>query len=150
MSRRIVILICALPFAVTLSVCAQHFPNDSFAWQDRNLPSYSPPAPWTATRNPNPRFPITVLLSLAYNRYDGDSFVGAGKGHVFNPRGEDLAFKYRCGITFTRKKPVEFYGRWITPDRKLEILLGKPGTNHTRTCRISTSDVQVAIVAPKN
>ena len=90
----------------------------------------------------NPRFPITVRLDLQDNRYDGFDYAGSGTGHVFNPQGENIEFRYRCDLTFS-VGPTEFYARWVKPGRKLEILLEKPGTTRTRTCRVST-----LVVAP--
>jgi hypothetical protein len=140
MSRRILILLCPLLFVLTLSLHAQS-QIDEFASQDQFPIDYLSPRPWISDMTPNPRFPITVRLSLDYGHYTGISWIGRGSGHVFNPRGEDIDFHYRCGATFPSGVPIEFYGRWVQPYRKLDILLRNPVTGRTRTCRISTSVV---------
>jgi hypothetical protein len=147
MSRRILFLLCPLLFAAATSLHAQRFPNDSFAWQDMSPPNYRPEPPWLAAKDATPRYPITVRLELDYNRYNGDGFSGGGEAHIFNPHGEDLQFKYRCGLTFPSHQPVEFYGRWVVPGRKLEILLQKPYTNRVRPCRISVSPPPSAVAS---
>lgn len=150
MSRRIVLLLCPLFFAASLSLHAQS-QRDEFAYQDQYPINYLTPQPWVSYLAPNPRFPITVRLSQHYGRYTGISWVGLGDGHVFNPTGEDVTFHYRCGVSFPTGVPIEFYGRWITPGRKLEIVLRKPGSDlKTRTCRISTSLVTSASTPSAN
>jgi hypothetical protein len=144
MSRRILIPLCPLLFVATIAVPAQRsggeqaMRNSEFAWQDGIAPSYRPEPPWVAAKNITPRYPITVRLEIDYSHYNGYSYTGGGEAHAFNPHGEDFQFKYRCGITFRSHQPVEFYGRWINP-HKLEILLRRPYSNSTRTCRVSTT-----------
>jgi hypothetical protein len=123
----------------SLHLAAQRFPNREFDWVDQRPLSYPAERPWVAAMRPNPRFPITVLLTLNSNSYNGVQYSGQGNAHVFNPHGENLFFHYRCELTFEPYRPAEFQARWITPQRKLEILLLKPGTSHTRRCRITTT-----------
>jgi hypothetical protein len=141
MSRRILLLLCPLLFAVALSAHAQINGSDEFAWQDQYAPDYANPQPWVSDMDPNPRFPITVQLSQESRRYTGISWIGHGEGHVFNPKGENIEFHYRCGVTMASGVPIEFYGRWVQPYRKLDILLRNPVSGRTRTCRISMSVV---------
>jgi hypothetical protein len=141
MSRRTLLLLCPLLFIATLSAHAQIGGRSEFAWQDQNAPDYLDPRPWVSAMQPNPRFPITVQLSQESRRYTGISWIGYGEGHIFNPRGENIEFHYRCGVTIPSGVPIEFYGRWVQPYRKLDILLRNPVSGRTRTCRISMSVV---------
>jgi hypothetical protein len=138
MSRRILLLLVPLLLAAAVPTHAQ--PRNEFAWQ--YMQSERPPGPpptYIANMQPSARFPLTIQLRTDKAGVRGDSFVGHGIVHVFNPRGENLNFHYSCGIAFPAYRPREFYARWVTPGRKLEIALLKPGTNHTGTCRITTS-----------
>ena len=139
MSRRILLLLFPLLFAAAIPLHAQIGGADEFASQDMQPIQYRPEPPWIADMRPNPRFPITVRLAIEHGRFDGQKFVAGGEGHIFNPTAENVDFKLRCGVIFRAYYPVEFYGRWITPGRKLEIRLRDPRGNHTRSCRVSTS-----------
>ena len=93
---------------------------------------------WKVASEPNSRFPVIVRLVLQEKRYDGFNYVGSGTGYVFNPQEENISFRYVCDLTFAQRLPTEFQARWVRPGRKLEILLQKPGSTRTGTCRIST------------
>ena len=146
MSRRILLLLFPLLLAAAIPAHAQS-QYDEFVSQDSHV-QYQPPQPaWVADMRPNPRYPITVRLAIdynGYNGYNGANYSGGGDGHVFNPQGENLNFTYRCGITFPRSHPSEFYARWIKPGRKVEIRLRDPHSTRTSSCRISISPRQSA------
>jgi hypothetical protein len=146
MSRRILLLLFPLLFAAAIPVHAQS-QYDEFVWQDSHTIPQTPEPPWVADMRPNPRYPITVRLAIDYNGYNGANYSGGGDGHIFNPQGQNLNFTYRCGLTFPRSHPSEFYARWIKPGRKLEIRLRDPHSTHTSTCRISISPRQSAASA---
>jgi len=141
MSRRILLLLFPLLFvAATVSARAQIGGDaNEFVWQDNYAIPQTPQPPWVADLRPNPRYPVTVRLAIEHGHFDGQKFVAGGAGHIFNPTAENVEFEFRCGVTFPAYRPVEFYGRWITPGRKLEIRLRDPHSNHTHACRISTS-----------
>jgi len=63
---------------------------------------------------------------------NGD-FVGHGVVHVFNTRAEDfqLSLSLRNRVSCVPAHGV--LRRWVIPERKLEIVLLKPGTNHIGT-----------------
>ncbi|HEY5330331.1 MAG TPA: hypothetical protein VIJ79_10635 [Acidobacteriaceae bacterium] len=141
MSRRILLLLFPLFFvAATVSAHAQIGGDaEEFVWQDSQTIHQTPPPSWAADMRPNPRYPITIRLAIEHRQFDGQKFVGGGTGHIFNPTSENIDFKFRCGVTFPPYRSVEFYGRWITPGRKLEIRLRDPHSKRTQSCRIRTS-----------
>ena len=140
MSRRVLLLLLPLLFAAAVPLHAQIDGADEFTWQDIHAGRPPEPPPlYMAYMQPSSRFPITVQLRADEAGVRHGDFVGHGTVHVFNPRSENLTFQYRCSIAFPAYRPTEFYARWVTPGRKLEIVLRRPGTNHTGTCRISTS-----------
>jgi hypothetical protein len=94
---------------------------------------------WVATWQRNPMYLLTVRLHVEQFRYGLTAAVGQGEAHLFNPHGEDLRFRYRCDRVFPTGSPAEFEARWVKPGRQLEILLRQVGTDHTGTCRLTTS-----------
>ena len=101
---------------------------------------YSLPQPkaWRAAIDPDPRFPMRVKLSFESgrnrNRYNGLSYYGGGTAEVLSPQVANLNFRYDCDLSLSHLG--ELQARWIIPGSKLEVLLQKAGTTHTRTCRI--------------
>jgi hypothetical protein len=95
--------------------------------------------------------PILLLLSpllfaatlSAYAQIGGDKFVGGGEAHIFTPPARVSTSNIVAALPPRTVVPIEFYGRWVTPGRKLEIALRDPSSKHTGTCRIG-------ILSPKS
>ena len=136
MSRLIPLL-----FLIAIPLVAQEPFHSYDSWEGRVMdhqPQRTADEPWIADLTPNRRYPITVRLNPEGLGYDGVSYTGEGTGHVFNPRGEDIAFHYSCGVSF---EASEFYARSNKTGTKFTIHLRKPGTNHTTACTIHTTFV---------
>jgi hypothetical protein len=99
------------------------------------------PKAWKAAINPDPRFPLRVKLTFDQgrnrNKYNGLSYYGRGIAEVIAPQATNLNFTYDCDLSLGHLG--ELQARWITPGRKLEVLLQNAGATRTRTCRISVS-----------
>jgi hypothetical protein len=95
---------------------------------------FSPSSAWKAAIDPNPNYPLRIKLRFDRNRYDGLSFVGRGTAEILVPQPASLSFKYACDLPLSHLGDLQ--ARWATPGSKIEVLLQKPGTAHTRTCSI--------------
>ena len=146
MSRLRLIFAVALLFAALPVMHAQGGFRTA-NWLADSAPAPRAEPPWKPEDTAKARFPITVSLTQNTPRYDGVNYRGDGMGHVFNPQGENIRLSYRCDLTFATGRSTEFFGRWIVPDRKLEILLEQPGTGRTRTCRVRTVVAQRSVPA---
>jgi len=151
MLRRIRALVVLAVAAAAIPASAQTFPTNVFSYLFDNggrpmgQPEFPVQAPdwktgvWVATWQRNPMYLLTVRLHVEQFRYGLTAAVGQGEAHLFNPHGEDLRFRYRCDRVFPTGSPAEFEARWVKPGRQLEILLRQVGTDHTGTCRLTTS-----------
>jgi hypothetical protein len=95
---------------------------------------FSPPSAWKAAIDPNPNYPLRIKLRFDRNKYDGLSYVGRGTAEILVPQAANLSFKYACDLPLSHLGDLQ--ARWATPGSKIEVLLQKPGTTHTRTCSI--------------
>jgi hypothetical protein len=95
---------------------------------------FPPSLAWKAATDPNPNYPLRIKLQFDRNRYDGLSYVGRGTAEILAPQASSLSFKYACDLPLSNLGDLQ--ARWTTPGSKIEVLLQKPGTSHTRTCSI--------------
>ena len=135
MSRLNLVLTLAAAALLAPALTAQSFPNNSFEyWGAPNRPD--PPMRWHAADTPNQRFPLRVHLDFSDHRYDGFNYRGKGAAILATSPSQVHEISYRCDLTLDLSEP-EFEARWIIPGRKLEVLLQKPHSTHTRTCRVT-------------
>jgi hypothetical protein len=78
------------------------------------------------------------LLTKANGGRSG--FTGFGRGNILVPDLKGIDFTYDCGTAFLNNGPTEFYqARWKKPDRKLEILMQRIGSDHLDKCELEVS-----------
>jgi hypothetical protein len=135
-------MVSALLVMFSLPLCAQNnpspviYPNSTFErWGPATVLSHE--QSWNPDLTQSTRFPILLQANQNYVAYNDltSTYTGTGRAHIFNPVGEDILFRYDCGITFERGQPVELRGRWLAP-AKMQIVLRQPGTQRTQTCKL--------------
>jgi hypothetical protein len=90
---------------------------------------------WSPASTPNSHFPLQVSVVLNTNHYNGYNFVGDGTIQLLGDTPQVLQVHYRGGLTFDAEEYVHYQARWITPGKKLAILMQKPESSRTAACR---------------
>lgn len=94
----------------------------------------SPDGPATA---PNPQFPLRVQVLMTKANGNRLGFHGFGRGNLLGTPEKGIDFTYDCATPFFNNGPKEFYqARWKKPDREIEILMQRIGSDHLDKCRL--------------
>jgi hypothetical protein len=102
-------------------------------------PPDRPSRPYIPAMATDPRFTLSAQMVTGRWSYRGNhEYKGAGKLVLLDLSRDHFAFRYTCANSF---QPVNetYRARWITPGKKLEILMNKPGTKRISRCRLSTA-----------
>jgi hypothetical protein len=97
-------------------------------------PAQSPLGPASVT---NPRFTLRVHMQSGKSRYAGSHEYKGSGGLRLEAYNKQYAFHYSCAYSFLAQDQ-EYAARWIIRDKKLEILLSKPGSKSVKRCRVTT------------
>lgn len=97
-----------------------------------------PQAPLVPATIADPRFPLQAQILNGRWKYNGNhEYKGAGNLQLTGQTDQDLSYHYRCVNSF-KVKGDTYQARWVKPGQKLEILMSKPGSHRTETCRLDT------------
>jgi hypothetical protein len=103
------------------------------------VPPDRPSKPYIPAMATDPRFTLSAEMIAGRWSYHGNhEYKGAGKLVLLDLSHDRFAFRYACANSF---QPINetYRARWITPGKKLEILMNKPGTTRISRCRLSTA-----------
>jgi hypothetical protein len=96
------------------------------------------PAPDGPAMSPHPDYPLHVQILLTKANGNRDGFNGFGRGNLLNPTLKGFDFTYDCGEAFLNNGPTESYqAKWKKPDRQLEILMQRIGSDHLDRCQLN-------------
>ncbi len=94
----------------------------------------SPDGPATV---PHADYPLRVQVLMTKANVSRYGSHGFGRGNVLGPPEKGIDFTYDCSTPFLNNGPAEFYqARWKKPDRQIEILMQRIGSDHLDKCQI--------------
>ena len=132
MPRLTLLLTAPLLLTLTPALHAQTF-VDHTPYPIYGQPSPHVDDPWSPAATLNKRFPLQVRLTFQDNHFNGYFYSGTGTARLFGSTLQAIPFHYHCGLTFDE---ATYQARWITPGKKLAILMQEPYSSHTASCRI--------------
>ena len=140
--KRLVLLAVLLIFLVPVSFPQAQggFATDGAFAELEAIPAPPdrPSKPYMPAKVTDPRFDLSAQMITGRWSYNGNhEYKGAGKLVLLDLSRDHFVFRYSCANSF---RPVDetYSARWITPGKKLEILMNKPGTTRISRCRLST------------
>jgi hypothetical protein len=96
------------------------------------------PAPDSPATAPHPDYPLHVRILLTKASGNRNGFTGFGRGNLLDPTLKGIDFTYDCGEAFLNNGPAESYqAKWKKPDRQLEILMQRIGSDHLDRCQLN-------------
>ena len=90
---------------------------------------------------PSANYPVQIrILSVRWNKVLG-TYSGYGRADLIGADAKGIDFTYDCDNPFMANSlHGEFYqARWKKPEKELEILAQKIGSNHQEKCTLKTS-----------
>jgi hypothetical protein len=142
--KRVVLLLATLFLSVApttlLRAQGNEATNGAFAELEAiPTPPDRPSKPYIPAKATDPHFNLSAKMITGRWFYRGDhTYRGTGKLVLLDSSRDHFAFHYACANSF---QPIEqtYSARWVTPGKKLEILMNKPGTTRISRCRLSTA-----------
>jgi hypothetical protein len=100
-------------------------------------PPDRPQRPLVPAKAKDPRFRLRVQMETGSFRYAGNhAYKGTGN-FTLQTANKQYDFRYTCAYSFDPMNQ-SYHARWIVRDRKLEILMSKPGSASVKRCRLTT------------
>ena len=102
-------------------------------------PPDRPSKPYIPATATDPRFNLSAkMITGRWSYYGNHTYKGAGRLVLLDSSRDHFAFRYGCANSFQTREQT-YSARWVTPGKKLEILMNKPGTTRISRCRLSTA-----------
>jgi len=132
----VLFLFIAVPIVTSAQTGATDTAIDSFDFNPSiHQPPYRPLLPATAS---DPRFQLRVQMQSGTWKYAGNHEYQGSGDLLLLATDRKYAFRYSCAYSFVPENQT-YTARWIVPDKKLEILMNKPGSKQIKRCRIDTN-----------
>ena len=132
------LLLLAVLFQASTTMGNAQAPPDGFPVWSGYIPD-RPQRPLAPATIANPRYPLQAKILNGHWIYNGNhEYKGYGTVMLLGQTKQSLSYKYRCVYSF-RVSGMTYEARWVKPGQKLEILMGKPNSHRTESCKLSTT-----------